>query len=96
MVSRVLAERERVEILESIEAMEGALQFLRAKTKSHDPEERQRARDQAERIQRLLELAKLGRDLLNALVEKARVDASPLVKFLLGSTGPKGASTRGR
>lgn len=83
MVSRVLAERERVEIIEAIDAMERALATLEERTRSADPAERRRARAQRDRIQQLLELARLGRRLLEALVETARVDAKPLVKFLL-------------
>lgn len=83
MISRVLAERERVEVDESILAMERALEILSARTKSKDEAERARAKAQQERIRQLLELAKLGRRLLDALVSNARVDASPLVKFLL-------------
>ena len=83
MISRVLAERERVEVDEAILAMERALAILAPRTKSADEAERARAKAQTERIAQLLELAKLGRRLLDALVSKARVDASPLVKFLL-------------
>lgn len=83
MVSRVLAERERVEIIEAIDAMERALATLEQRTRSSDPTERRRARACYDRIQQLLELARLGRRLLEALVETARVDASPLVQFLL-------------
>jgi len=84
MVSRVLSERERSEILEAIEAMERALDFLKQKSESKASAERERARTQKERITRLLQLARLGRDLLDALLNKQRVDVSPLVKFLLG------------
>ncbi len=83
MVSRVFAERERVEIIEAIDAMERALASLAERAKSSDPAERRRAKAQRERIQQLLELAKLGRRLIEALVETAQVDASALVKFLL-------------
>lgn len=83
MISRVLAERERIEVDEAILAMERALEILSARTKSKDEAERARAKAQQERIGQLLELAKLGRRLLDALVSNARVDASPLVKFLL-------------
>jgi DNA-binding transcriptional regulator GbsR (MarR family) len=83
MVSRVLAERERVEVAEAIDAMERALEILAERVKSKDAVERARAKAQRDRIAQLLELAKLGRRLLDALVETARVDAGPLVKFLL-------------
>ena len=83
MISRVIAERERVEVDEAILAMERALALLGERTKSKDEAERARAKAQKERIAQLLELAKLGRRLIDALVSTARVDASPLVKFLL-------------
>jgi DNA-binding transcriptional regulator GbsR (MarR family) len=85
MISRVLAERERVEILEAIDAMEEALEYARAKIEVGDERERRRARRQVERIEQLLELAKLGRRLLDALLQGARVDATPLLGVLLGS-----------
>ncbi len=84
MISRVFQERERVEILEAIDQMERAMAFLDDKAKHGSAEEKRRARDQKARIQRLMDLARLGHRLVTALVEKARVDASPLVKFLLG------------
>jgi len=85
MISRVLAERERVEILEAIDAMEEALEYARAKIEIGDERERRRAQRQVERIEQLLELAKLGRRLLDALLQRARVDATPLLGVLLGS-----------
>lgn len=85
MISRVLAERERVEILEAIDAMEEALVYARAKVEAGDERERRRALRQVERIEQLLELAKLGRRLLDALLQRARVDATPLLGVLLGS-----------
>jgi len=84
MIRRVLAERERAEIVEVITTLEEALRYVQAKTRSSDPRERARARLQEERIRQLLELARVGRSLLDALVSTARVDASPLVRFLLG------------
>ena len=87
MISRVFNERERVEILDAIDAMEEALEYVRAKAASGTPEERKRAQLQLDRIGQLLELAKLGRTLLERLVTKAKVDASPLLEILLGKTG---------
>ena len=83
MVSRVLAERERTEIREALSAMERALADLDERAKSKDRAEREKAKAQRERIKQLLELAKLGGRLLDALVQTARVDASPLVRFFL-------------
>jgi HTH-type transcriptional regulator, glycine betaine synthesis regulator len=85
MVSRVFRERELVEILEAISAMETALTSLDDKVRSRDPAVRARALTQQARIERLLELARLGRRLIEGLLDTARLDALPLTKFLLGS-----------
>jgi DNA-binding transcriptional regulator GbsR (MarR family) len=82
MISRVFNERERVEILDAIDIMEDAIQFLKDKAKG--PEERARAQFQEERVRELLDLARLGKQLLDALIKDAKVDGSPLMKVLLG------------
>ncbi len=89
MISRVFNEREKVEIVSAIEAFEAALRALdRAKSgPSSRPlteAEARRAELQRERITNLLELAKLGQGLLDALLSTAKLDAGPLVRFLLG------------
>ncbi len=84
MISRVFRERELVEILEAIGAMEQALASLDEPLKSSDADVRARAQSQQARIQRLLDLARLGRRLIEGLLETARLDAVPLAKFLLG------------
>lgn len=86
MISRVFRERELVEVLEAIAAMEQALSSLDAKLRDSDPAVRTRAEAQKARIQRLLDLARLGRRLIEGLLETARLDAIPLAKFLLGRT----------
>jgi len=86
MISRVFSERERVEILDAIDAMEEALDYVRAKAQAGTPAERARAQLQLDRIAQLLELAKLGRTLLDRLLAKGMVDASPLLEILLGKT----------
>ena len=82
MISRVFNERERVEVLDAIDLMEDAVQFLKEKAKQ--PEDRGRAQFQEERIRELLDLARLGKQLLDALVKDAKVDGSPLMNVLLG------------
>jgi DNA-binding transcriptional regulator GbsR (MarR family) len=82
MISRVFNERERVEILDAIDIMEDAIRFLKDKAK--EPEERARAQFQEERVRELLDLARLGKQLLDALIKDAKVDGSPLMKVLLG------------
>ena len=84
MISRVFRERELVEVLEAIGAMEQALASLDEPLKSSEAEVRARAQSQQARIQRLLDLARLGRRLIEGLLETARLDAVPLAKFLLG------------
>jgi DNA-binding transcriptional regulator GbsR (MarR family) len=87
MISRVIRERERAEISHAIESFEDALGAL----DRHEDEERvgqhrdpARGRAQRERIGRLLELAKLGSSMLDALVSNAHLDATWLARFRLG------------
>jgi DNA-binding transcriptional regulator GbsR (MarR family) len=85
MISRVFNEREKGEVQAAIVAFEEALESLdRIRRTSADEATRARAALQHERIAQLLELARLGRRLLDALVSTAKVDAEPLVQFLLG------------
>jgi DNA-binding transcriptional regulator GbsR (MarR family) len=87
MISRVFSERERAEIKYAIEAFEEALEDLERLERSEDKTTRERAKLQHARIQQLLELAKLGQKLLDALLSTAKLDAEPLVRFLLGQKG---------
>jgi DNA-binding transcriptional regulator GbsR (MarR family) len=85
MISRVFNEREKSEVIAAIDAFEEALRQLeRIRKTTSDVQTRARAELQVERITQLLELARLGRRLLDALVSTAKVDAEPLVRFLLG------------
>jgi DNA-binding transcriptional regulator GbsR (MarR family) len=85
MISRVFNEREKSEVIAATDAFEEALRHLeQIKKSTGDPSTRARADLQYERISQLLELARLGRRLLDALVSTAQVDAEPLVRFLLG------------
>jgi HTH-type transcriptional regulator, glycine betaine synthesis regulator len=91
MISRVFNEREKSEIDSAIRAFEEALTSLDAMKAqaAHAPiKERQQISErvelQKERITQLLELARLGKRLLDALLSTAKVDAEPLVRFLLG------------
>ncbi len=86
MISRVFNERERSEIVAAIDAFEEALVSLeRTKKTSTDAVVRARAELQHERITQLLKLAKMGKGLLDALLSTAKIDAEPLVRFLLGA-----------
>jgi len=84
MISRVIREREQAEIVRAIEAFEDALVALRREAEERGAEASKRARVQRERIERLLELSKLGRSMLDALISNARIDASWLPRFRLG------------
>jgi len=88
MISRVLSERERTEILSAVEAFEDALAQAKALRHSTDPETRERAELQIERIKMLLELAKLGKRLIDTFVATAKIDAEPLARFLLRHSPP--------
>ncbi len=88
MISRVFNEREKSEIMMAIEAFEEALADVARLRQSNDPQIRARAELQYERIQQLLELAKLGKRLLDTLLTTAKIDAEPLVRFLLRQQRP--------
>ena len=83
MISRVFRERELVEVLEAISAMENALSSLDDKLAASDAKVVARAQMQKARIERLLDLARLGRRLIDGLLQTARLDAAPLTSFFL-------------
>jgi HTH-type transcriptional regulator, glycine betaine synthesis regulator len=85
MISRVFNEREKSEVIAAIDEFEDALRHLdRLRKTAPDAATRARADLQHERITQLLELARMGRRFIDALVSTAKVDAEPLVRFLLG------------
>jgi len=71
MISRVFNEREKIEILAAIEAFEGVLPEVERLRSDPDAEVRARAGLQHERIAHLLEAARLGQRLLDALLSTA-------------------------
>jgi HTH-type transcriptional regulator, glycine betaine synthesis regulator len=83
MISRVLSEREKSEITFAIEMFEDALRKLDALATSSDVAVARRAALQRERVLQLLELARLGKRLLDGLLATAKVDIEPLTRFLL-------------
>jgi HTH-type transcriptional regulator, glycine betaine synthesis regulator len=83
MISRVFSEREKTEIVMAIEAFEEALAEVSKLRHATDPKTRARAELQYERIKQLLELAKLGKRLVETFLATAKLDAEPLVRFLL-------------
>lgn len=84
MISRVIRERERAEIVQAIETFEDGIAALDRLVE--DRGDSPRARIQRGRIERLLELARLGRSMLDALISNARLDASWLTRFRLGQS----------
>ncbi len=84
MISRVLGERERAEIQSAVEAFERAMSELEERRADSSGDERARADLQVRRVRALLDLAKLGRTLLDVLLSTAKLDAEPLARFLLG------------
>ncbi|HMJ12542.1 MAG TPA: hypothetical protein VK524_14055, partial [Polyangiaceae bacterium] len=82
MISRVMAEREGGEISAAIEAFEEALTSLETHLAGNETD-RARAELQRSRIQALLDLARLGKQLLNMLLATAKVDAEPLSRIEL-------------
>jgi len=85
MISRVLSEREKAQIVAVAEACEEALRFLETKRRASDSKDRQRAELQIERIRILYDLVRLAKRLLEGLLATAKLDAGPLAAFLLGS-----------
>jgi DNA-binding transcriptional regulator GbsR (MarR family) len=85
MISRVMRERELSEIAQAIETFEDALLALDRRAE-HEDSGSARMRVQRERIERLLELARMGRSMLDALISNARLDVSWLPRFRLGKT----------
>jgi len=90
MISRVFNEREKGEITMAIDAFEEALAMLdtiQAGQTGRDLDAKTRARVdlQRSRIGQLLELARLGQRLLDVFLSTAKIDAEPLVRFLLGT-----------
>ena len=84
MVSRVMREREQNEISQAIDAFEEALVALDHQVEDSGKADPARMEVQRDRIGRLIDLAKLGRSMLDALISNARLDASWLQRFRLG------------
>ncbi len=84
MISRVFSERERVAVLDAIDIMEDAIDFLKEKARESDSKER--AEFQEARVRELLDLARFGKQLLDTLIKDAKVDGSPLMNVLLGGS----------
>ena len=83
MISRVFAEREGGEISHAIEACEEALSSLEPHLGSADEAVQARAELQRSRIIALLDLARLGKRLLDMLLSTTKLDAGPLSRIAL-------------
>lgn len=81
MVSRVYRERELVEIEKALTAFAQATALFDLAARVSDAQGRRAGRFARERTANLVELAQLGRGLLRGLVEKGRVDFSPLAAW---------------
>lgn len=95
MISRVFSEREGGEIRNAIESLEQALRELKPRLDSDDDETRKRAAHQRGRILALLGVAKLGKQLLEGLINTAKLDAQELSEVELdgqrAANGEQGA-----
>lgn len=81
MVSRVYRERELVQIQLALEAFSKAAMLYDLSSKLGGATERRAGRFARERIENLVELAKIGQNMLRALVDKGRVDFGPLFQW---------------
>ena len=82
MISRVLRERELLQIDRALDVFERAREQL-AKAGA----ERGRLSEMSDRIGRLADLARLGRALVGSMVQQGKVDLAPLVRFASAATG---------
>lgn len=78
MISRVLRERELMQVERALGVFERARERLQ---RLGGPGERLRLAEMSDRIGRLSDLSRLGRALLTALVQQGKVDLSPLMRF---------------
>jgi DNA-binding transcriptional regulator GbsR (MarR family) len=78
MISRVLRERELVQVERALEVFDRAREQL---GRQGGPADHGRLQQVSERIGKLGDLARLGRALLNAVVLQGKVDLGPLMRF---------------
>jgi hypothetical protein len=88
MVSRVLRERELLQIERALDVFERARAAIAGR--KYGVVEAFRARRKLERIARLAELARVGRGLLLAIVQSGKVDLGPLMRFARASAALAG------
>jgi DNA-binding transcriptional regulator GbsR (MarR family) len=78
LVRRVLAERERKAISVALASVEEALREVKGALADVDPQVKAAARFRLQRLEQLAQLCRVGQNLLNILLESARVDIAPL------------------
>jgi DNA-binding transcriptional regulator GbsR (MarR family) len=78
MISRVLRERELMQIERALEVFDRVREQL---VRSAAPGDRQRLEEISERIARLADLARMGKGFLSAVVAQGKVDLAPLMRF---------------
>jgi HTH-type transcriptional regulator, glycine betaine synthesis regulator len=81
MVSRVFRERELQQIHAAVEAFEQVSSGLTKRRRTAGLEEVERLDFAQERVQGLLDLARIGERLLDAMLSGKPIDAGPLVRF---------------
>jgi len=78
LVRRVLAERERRAIESALTVVEEALSDVKSALADVDPKVKAAARFRLQRLEQLAQLCRVGQNLLNVLLDSARVDIAPL------------------
>ena len=81
MVSRVFRERELRQIHQAIEVFEDAVEDMERGKDKGTSDDQERTRFALERIKGLLNLARIGANLLDAILSGKAVDASPIKLF---------------
>lgn len=81
MVSRVFRERELRQIHQAIEVFEDAVEDMERNREKGSPDDRARTQFALERIKGLLNLARIGANLLDAILSGKAIDASPIKLF---------------
>ena len=81
MVTRVFRERELLQVRTSIETFEAAIKALGNAMKAARPEEKKRLKFATERLELLLGLARVGEQLIRAVVAGERVDPTPFQRL---------------
>jgi len=82
MVSRVFRERELLQIRSAIEIFQNAIREVAQLSRPARPEEKKRLKYLTDRVESLLQLARIGEALLSAVLAGQRIDPRPIRSFL--------------